>query len=649
MIVDMPTGAIVDANSAGCLRFGYDREDVVGSNIRRFVHPDDQEQFVDITRQVRTGAAASYMQRWRSSEGWRQFEVFARLLVDDRLLVWGRDRSELDASRNQLELLTRLVDVTGDLLVVSNVDGRVIWANQATSVLHGVSRDNIVGRRLVEFLWDDESRQNFMGLAVALTNENNRADTRLRVIDANNEPVDLWTSTVYDPDTDLFYTVERDMTELVQAESRLQRLNQKLAEQVGTDSLTNLPNRRALVESMNAVADGQECAALLLFDLDRFKLINDSLGHEFGDLLLRSVSDRLRAIRPTPLLVARLGGDEFAMLIETDSLDLALKSGAHIVALLAEPHTIQGRRIDCTTSVGVALTGPGEHAGSLLRKADLAMYRAKSEGRNRVALFDEQLREQIESRYQIEAALRDSLGTGMISPAGQRIHRIADGGVACIEVLARWNHPELTGMGPTNFISVAEDAGLLDPLTFELTTAAVAASVEAGEEPTLAINVAPSQLVAPDFARRFVDAVRRGGGRCDRIIVEVTESGLTGAVDEASGTLEALGQAGIRLMIDDFGTGASALSYLRSLPLAGVKIDGSFVQNIEIDPTIAIITQSVIALSRQLGLITVAEWVETQAQHDTLASMGCDWVQGFLHHQPEPIIGAVKPLTRQRR
>lgn len=638
VVVDMSTGHIIEANTQGCANVGYAVADVLDVPIQDFVHPDDVVLFGDVLRGLRTGRSR-LEQRWKTKDGqWRLYDLYLRMLDDSRLLVRGHDLTPLAESERRIESLTHLLELTEDLLVVSDSKNRVVWANEAASRLHGEPDGGWSGARLLDYVLDDESREAFFGLGAAMTNENHRASARIKSLRQDGSLVELWITTAYDPDTELWFSIERDITSTVAAERESERLTDELGRLALTDSLTGLANRRALIERIDAVIDERASASLMMLDLDRFKLLNDSLGHSFGDALLDQISSRLRSCAVPAAMVARLGGDEFGVLFrgpygEGELIEFARR----IYDDLVEPYELFGRRIDSTVSIGIASAAPSETTSHLLRNADLAMYRAKRTGRNRIAVFDDQLREEIDERVAVETALREALADDRIQAAGQCIFDARSGSLAGVELLARWDHPTLRSVDPAVFVPIAEEAGLLDTITFSLVDQLHAAFPGSEMLPRATINVAASQLAAVDFAPRLVDQVKRAGGHCEDLVIEVSESGLAGAVRDAAATISELISAGFQLMIDDFGKGVSALSYLRDLPLVGVKIDGSFVQSIDTDPFAATIASSVIDLARQLELTSVAECIETPQQQRMLTDMGCDWLQGYLLHHPEPL------------
>lgn len=652
VVVDMASGAILEANRRGCQNIGLVAEEVFGRPISEFVHPDDQEKFGSIVRELVRGESLIVHQRWRDGNGdWVPFQVYVQLADAHRLLVCARNESQIRDTGTQLARLSTLVDLTDDLLLVSTPLGRVEWVNHAADRLLGTPEKGWIGRSMFDFLADEDSVGPLASLREAMDRPDHRASARVQAVDRDGNPVDLWASTVYDADSGLFYSVVRNVTDLRRAESRMVELNAQLSEQALTDSVTNLANRRAFVQAVDAAVESPASVAVVLIDLDRFKVINDSLGHAVGDALLVEVAKRLCGSDLGVEKIARFGGDEFAVLIRVGTDEEVSARAETIRGVLRHHYMIEGRVVNSSASLGAAISTRGDKTIDLLRKADLALYEAKRRGRDRIALFDEELQQRIDTRFTTETRLRAALDRGLIGAHAQAIVSAATPKIQSFELLARLLDGTRGCLGPDEFIPVAEEAGLLDAITLAVVqnaceTFGTSADGWVRDMPTLAINVAPSQLVAGDFADRLIEEIDRSGGSNLKFAVEITETGLTDAVRAGTATLDRLVSCGFDLMIDDFGKGASALSYLRDLPLAGVKIDSSFVQNIESDNFARTITRSVIELATELKLVSVAEGVETRAQQEALQAMGCDWLQGWLFDVAQPLSVRVRDPQR---
>lgn len=419
------------------------------------------------------------------------------------------------------------------------------------------------------------------------------------------------------------------------------------------DPLTRLPNRRLLLDrlqqTLEICARSGERAALLFIDLDNFKVINDTLGHDTGDLLLQQVGQRLRDCVRAEDTVARLGGDEFVVLLkglsaasDAEAAAQTQEVGDKILAVLNKSYRLAGRDYRSTPSIGATLMRDHRTTtDQMLKQADLAMYQAKSAGRNTLRFFDPAMQTTLEARTLLETQLRQGLAAGQFLLYYQpQVDRT--GALIGAEALLRWQHPERGLVLPGEFIPLAEETGLILPLgrwVLETACAQLAAWAQHPEtaDLSLAVNVSARQLHQPDF----VDMIRRTLARQSfppcRLKLELTESLLLTNVEETVATMTALKAMGVSLSLDDFGTGYSSLAYLKRLPLDQVKIDQSFVRDLLSDPSDAAIVRATLAMMDNLGLAAIAEGVETQAQWAFLLEHGCGAFQGYLFGRPAPI------------
>ena len=425
------------------------------------------------------------------------------------------------------------------------------------------------------------------------------------------------------------------------------------------DSLTGLPNRVLFQDRLeHLVRRGRRHAAtsaVLFLDLDRFKIVNDSLGHLVGDGLLVAVADRLSAaLRPADT-VARLGGDEFTILLE-DLVDHAEAEAVadRVLESLQEPFPIADQDIYLSASIGIAMIPPGATTEEVIRDADAAMYRAKSEGRNRHALFDSTLHEAALARLDIETRLRRGLGEGGdgLRVAYQPIARVADGRLQGFEALARWRDPDGRAMTPDQFIPVAEETGMIATLGRLVLREACRQLAEwrarhaAAAHLTMAVNISGRQLLEPAFVEVVSEALADSRIEPHALRLEITE---TAASADAAAVREALeelhAQTGVRAHLDDFGTGAASLTALRGFPGDTLKIDRSFVDSMSTDPGALQIVRAVISLAHELGMKVVAEGVESEWQLDLLRELRCEFAQGFLLARPLDAAAAGRLLS----
>ena len=427
------------------------------------------------------------------------------------------------------------------------------------------------------------------------------------------------------------------------------------------DPLTGLPNRRLLLDRLRqelaGVARSQKHGALLFIDLDNFKTLNETLGHEKGDLLLQEVSKRLGAAIRQGDTAARLGGDEFVVMLEdlseknSDAAAQAESVGTKILTALAQCYILRNHEYHGSASIGVTLFGPDQEAvPELLKQADLAMYQAKAAGRNTLRFFDPEMQVAIKGRAETEKELRKGIGDGQIVSYYQP--QVDDQlGVTGAEVLVRWQHPTRGLVFPNDFIPLAEETGLILEIGQAVLDNACAQLVAWAARPetaslTLAVNVSTHQLRQPDFVERVADALRRTGAKPERLKLELTESLLMDSMEDTIAKMTALKDLGIGFALDDFGTGYSSLSYLKRLPLEKLKIDRSFVMDVMTDPNDAAITKTIIALAKSLSLAVIAEGVETDLQRDFLSANGCFAYQGYLYSKPVSLEGFEAFLQR---
>ncbi len=420
-----------------------------------------------------------------------------------------------------------------------------------------------------------------------------------------------------------------------------------LAHQALHDHLTGLPNRALFLDrAARAIELGRRRGsgvAVLFVDLDRFKVINDSLGHDAGDRLLRATADRLaEAIRPTDTL-ARMAGDEFAVLCEElASVEDAIGVASRLISCLEQPVNLGASEVVISASVGVALPrGDEADPDALVRDADTAMYMAKEKGRGRVEVFDEALRKRAVRRLETESGLRRAIEADQLRLAYQPEVDLLTGHLAGIEALVRWEHPERGLLPPSEFIGVAEDTGLVKAVGAWVLREAAAQLARWRRtyphmvEVAMAINVSARQLTDPDLIAEVEAAVAAAGGGAP-LCLEITETALLESASPAGDTLRRLKTKGVLLGIDDFGTSYSSLSNFTRLAPDFLKVDRSFVGGLGIDPHDSAIVAAVINLAHTLGLFVIAEGVESNAQVERLRALGCDLVQGFVVSKPLP-------------
>jgi diguanylate cyclase (GGDEF)-like protein len=434
--------------------------------------------------------------------------------------------------------------------------------------------------------------------------------------------------------------VFEDVTERKEAEIQL-------AHQAYYDPLTQLPNRHFFTERLaQALAGRDEQAgriALFFLDLDRFKVINDSLGHELGDRLLTIVAERLRvAMRPGDL-IARLGGDEFTILLEgLHSLEEALAVARRCIAMIQRPVLLAGREVVVTPSIGIVFNPGARTTTDLMRDADVALYQAKGQGRGRFVLFDQAMNARALARLDLEADLRRALHAGEFALVYQPILALPARRIVGVEALIRWHHPARGMISPLDFIPIAEEIGLIVPLGRWVLTEACRQLREwqrtnpAAADLTLSVNLSAREFRQPDSVEVIAAILAESGLAPERLQLEITESVL---MDDARATilaLESLNALNVRLAIDDFGTGYSSLAYLKRFPLDTLKIDRLFIDKLDSDGEDAAIVRAIVTLAHTLGLTVVAEGIEREAQIPFLVALGCEEGQGYYFARPLP-------------
>ena len=423
----------------------------------------------------------------------------------------------------------------------------------------------------------------------------------------------------------------------------------KIAHMARHDPLTDLANRALFRERLNdglacAAREGNEMAVLCL-DLDYFKAVNDTHGHPIGDALLIIVAERLRAATQETGTVARLGGDEFAVLMPGATPKLANSLARRIVSRLGEPYDVDGHSVDIGVSVGVAMApSDGGSSDQILRSSDMALYRAKAEGRGTYCFFEPGMDASMQMRRLLEVELRQALKTGEFELHYQPLVTTATGQISGFEALLRWHHPNRGMVAPMDFIPLAEEIGLIVPLGEWVIRQACADAASWPEHVRIAVNVSAIQFKSGNLVPVIVSALANSGIAANRLEIEITESVVLHESEATLAKLHQLRSLGVRISMDDFGTGYSSLSYLRSFPFDKIKIDRSFVADLDKKADCAIIVRAVASLGISLGIATTAEGVETAEEFELLRADGCTEVQGYLFSPPKPIAETLRLL-----
>lgn len=544
-----------------------------------------------------------------------------------------------------------VVDSVDQGILVINEKGIIESFNPAAERIFGYAALNAIGKNIASLIIEPDGEaqaNNYRGTESAAIVGGEREATGLRK-DGSCFPVDLRMSEMRLEERHLFIGTVRDITERKEAEKRILHL-------ATHDALTNLPNRVLLYDRINqAIAQAHRsgnCVAVIFVDLDKFKVVNDSLGHDTGDLLLQAVATKLSKNLREVDTVARQGGDEFIIVVPglehpEDTAVIAQK----LLASLSEPFMVKTYELHTGASIGISIyPHDGQDVATLMKNSDTAMYHAKESGRNNYQFFAAQMNVMAAERLLLETNLRHALERDEFLLYYQPIVLCGSGDVVGAEALLRWQQPELGWVSPAKFIPVAEDTGLIGPLgewVFKTACLQVKAWLDAGyATPRVAINLSTRQFRQGNLIEVIAQTISEAGIEARHVEVEITESLLMERADEAVGKLKALSDMGIRISIDDFGTGYSSLSYLKRFPIDKLKIDQSFVRDVATDADDAAIVVAIIAMAHSLDVKVVAEGVETVEQYDFLRQHGCDECQGYYFSKPLPARDVAKQLPK---
>jgi diguanylate cyclase (GGDEF)-like protein/PAS domain S-box-containing protein len=558
-----------------------------------------------------------------------------------------RQRSE-QALRDSESKLRGMINGALDAIVTIDEQGCIVEFNPAAEHIFGFARDSVLGRNLAEVIippdmrkMHDEGHARFIKTGNQKVFGRRLELTAMRA-DGSEFPIELTITSLSNQGLPYVTGFIRDITEKKRAEQDIHYL-------AFFDSLTGLPNRRLLMDRLQQALVGssrtQKYGAVMFIDLDHFKIINDSRGHDYGDLLLIEVARRLRACVRAEDTVSRLSGDEFVLILEDLSLDVdqsvieVRAVGEKILAAVHQSYRLKEIEYHNSGSIGICLfCGNETSVEELLKRADTAMYQAKAAGRNMLKFHDPQMQEALERRIELESQLRVALLSQqfllLYQPQVDAARK-----VFCAEVLLRWNHPQRGWLSPTEFIATAEESGLIVAIGHWVLFHACLQlkaweSARHSAEIQLAVNVSARQFRQPNFVEEIRQILTQTGANPELLKLELTESVVLDNITDAIHKMHELRGMGVRFAMDDFGTGYSSLAYLKRLPLSQVKIDQSFVRDIATDANDAAIVQTIIAMSSTLGLNVIAEGVETEAQFALLQQYGCRQFQGYLFGRP---------------
>ncbi|RHW20675.1 putative bifunctional diguanylate cyclase/phosphodiesterase [Pseudomonas jilinensis] len=614
------------------------------------LHPSDRDAAVQVLRAHLLGDIPRYnhTHRIRHTEGhfiWIQ--ASGRVIRDEqgqpqRIVGIVRDVTELKSNEERLRQAAVVFDSTKEGVVITDARNRILNVNQAFCRITGYSREQVLGQN-PGFLKSGRHNHGFYRELWAKLQATGSWQGEIWNRRKDSEIYPQWQTinAVYDSDGRLTHYVAV-FTDL----SQLKRSQQEVDFLAHHDPLTRLPNRLLIMERLNnAVLRARRHShrlGLISIDLDRFKNVNDSLGHSAGDELLRIAAERMTGVCREEDTLARLGGDEFVLLVDQlDQVeDLALIAG-RIQQAFAQPFEIDGQRIHLTVSLGLSVFPDDcQDAGDLLKNADTAVSQAKNSGRNSYAFYTQALTEQARRQLALESNLHQALAQQQLQVYYQPLIALHSGRLSGFEALVRWQHPELGMVAPDEFLPVAQRAGLMgliDEYVLSQACRQMRTWLDAGYQlDTMAVNMSGYWLERGQVLGSVEQALHEAGLAADYLELEVTESEIMQHGEQCIELLDALRQRGVRLSIDDFGTGYSSLLRLKRLPVNKLKIDRGFIVDLPGDSNDSAIARAIIALAQSLQLQVTAEGIETEAQQTLLRELGCDIGQGYFFSRPLP-------------
>ncbi len=531
------------------------------------------------------------------------------------------------------------------IVIVDAASHRILYANRALGRLTGHPESDLRLRTAESLLAASSIPVFLSALAGVADGPQSASEIELFTSAGGTRSVELSVNRLDASDRAVLCVVFRDLQPRKEAEARLLEQQRRFEHLALHDPLTGLPNRLFLSQrlpGMLAAAAGEgKVLAVCYLDVDNFKNVNDSSGHDVGDEFLKAVAERLRHVVSARDLVARISGDEFVVVSVARDARIFDAIARRITGHLRTPIRIGERDLPASVSMGIAIfPTDGADGTELLRNADIALYHAKQRGRDNYQFFAAEMNARVHERMRLENALRDALANDQLCIEYQPVIDLRSGRMAALEALARWQHPALGRVPPAQFVPVAEEAGLIVELGERVLRGVcrqLATWRDAGMPAVpVAVNVSAQQLQRSNIRDRVLALCSEAGVQPRLLQLELTESALMRDVDRQIAALEGLRAAGVRVSIDDFGTGYSSLSYLKHLPIDHLKIDRSFVRDMAIDANDAAIVSAIISMARSLRLETIAEGVETRQHAMRLASLGCSFAQGEYYSAPLP-------------
>lgn len=650
----LPNGTVVYWNQASEKIYGYTAEEALGGNLLDLIIPADIRQEVEsaVNWMFESGQgipAGRLELKHKNGHAVHVHSSHTVIAIPNHppvLFCMDADMSSLVRAEAELRIAAAAFESQQGMFI-TDAQGVILRVNQAFTLTTGYSAEEAVGQtpRLIrsdyhpaayyEAMWQSLLDTGFWQGEIWNRRKSGEVYANWITITAVRDEKGQITH---------YVSSQIDITQRKDAEAQIMHL-------AFYDPLTRLPNRRLLLDRLQqaiaASARNQSVGALLFIDLDNFKTLNDTLGHDVGDRLLQQVAERLTACIRKNDTVARLGGDEFLVMLEDlsqsqpEAATQAEAAGRKILDALNQIYQIDNHKYLGSVSIGVTLFSKQANVDELMKQADLAMYEAKSSGRNSLRFFDLEMQKAVTLRAELLNGLQEALREQQFRLYYQpQVDH--EGHITGAEALVRWDRPGVGLVSPVEFIPVAEESGLIKPLGFWVLETACSQLADWALKPesaalTLSVNVSSVQFNCADFVEQVLEVLHKTGANAQQLKLELTESLLVEKVDEVIAKMSALKAHGVGFSLDDFGTGYSSLAYLRRLPLDQLKIDRSFVRDLLDDPNSAAIAQTIIDLSQTMGLSVIAEGVETEIQRVLLASLGCHAYQGYLFGRPLPI------------
>jgi len=579
----------------------------------------------------------------RLSDG-RWIMIEERRTSDGGVIGLRVDISEMKQREASFRLLFDGNPVPMFVCAIENLS--ILAVNDAAVAHYGYEREKLLAMGLLEIQEGDDQPE-FHDPDTDAAEVDAGKTWKHRKADGNTIDVAIFSRRLTHNETPTVLIAAMDITERKRAEARV-------AFMAHHDALTALPNRLLLrlrmEEMLTRIERNGGGLAALCVDLDGFKSVNDALGHSFGDLLLQTVARRLQGVAREGDCVARLGGDEFAILqADVTSPEQVSAFAQRLLAVISEPYDLNGHQVTIGCSVGIALApGDARDAARLLKSADMALYRAKADGRGTFRFFEPDMDARVQARHRLEVDLRAALQSGGLELHYQPLVDLRSGEVTAFEALIRWPHPQRGMIPPMEFVPVAEETGLIAPLGAFVLRQACADAARWPRNVKVAVNLSPLQFRHGNLLVQVMDALKASGLSPQRLELEITETLLLEKSEHILATLHALRALGVRISMDDFGTGYSSLSYLRSFPFDKIKIDRSFVHDLEANMDSQAIVRAIVSLGTSLGITITAEGVETESELARLQAEGCNEGQGYLFSKARPAKEIFQFLTTKR-